>query len=447
MKNNCAKCIKCEDEHHRQCQKLTDYIEANTEGDTKEERQRFLLTHVFTFLTGCAEQCSEYGYDPNWLDEKEESEWEEAKESARTSVARPWREVFAEYECDGKCSVDHGLGKGPIKCKVYETCSIRHNHKIITRTISEWVIQIAPHYDKNLDVLALQISHALRDQKDNQIRREAVTNMIIEQGDERAELNFIIGEARAIILALIPSGPPISHEVATESAEEWLEKTSRIRPTEVNKERELLKKVWEIFDNDRWKPDNAGAEWITNAAQILYDIREHLKEDPKQEEEYYIICLERASHEYSLLFWKSGGAGYTSNFDEAGTFDKEMAQSTNTMGRDIALSKDELADLNPTKHTLIRYHLTDLKELKKELKEPKKVEIKIMLQELIEDIDKINMEEALKETVYGEIKDHPTVKEWLKSNSEAELKKVFDIEWGSELQRYEDTKPKGRKNR
>lgn len=92
------------------------------------------------------------------------------------------------------------------------------------------------------------------------------------------------------------------------------------------------------------------------------------KNNEYEDTAYYIICLERSSNEDSLLFWKPGSAGYTSDIHEAGTFSKEEADNINKNERDIALTKTELFALGAKNHMIVRFNLDDLKEVKCSLK-------------------------------------------------------------------------------
>ncbi len=60
---------------------------------------------------------------------------------------------------------------------------------------------------------------------------------------------------------------------------------------------------------------------------------------------HLIVCLEEKSREGSLLFWKEGGKGYTSDISEAGRFGVKSAEEVNRNGRDVALTTRQLENI------------------------------------------------------------------------------------------------------
>ena len=89
---------------------------------------------------------------------------------------------------------------------------------------------------------------------------------------------------------------------------------------------------------------------------------------------YYIICAEQYAIEGSLLFWKPKGGGYTSHLEDAGLFDEETAHNINKMGRDIALTRKEIGELEDVKiYTIVDCNLNILRELKKMKQSDKEV--------------------------------------------------------------------------
>jgi len=87
------------------------------------------------------------------------------------------------------------------------------------------------------------------------------------------------------------------------------------------------------------------------------------------EEKYYKICLEQKSYEGTLLFWKPRGAGYTSDLNKAGLYDKKTATETNKIGRDIALTMLELEACESfEKKTLVDCLMAHLESVKESMK-------------------------------------------------------------------------------
>lgn len=90
---------------------------------------------------------------------------------------------------------------------------------------------------------------------------------------------------------------------------------------------------------------------------------------------YYVICIEEKSREGSLLFWKEGGKGYTSDLEEAGLFSDGYAKDMNEEGRDIALTKEQLFDLPFVYKTyIVNCSLNQLCNIKKKLENKKEEE-------------------------------------------------------------------------
>ena len=80
--------------------------------------------------------------------------------------------------------------------------------------------------------------------------------------------------------------------------------------------------------------------------------------------EYYIICMEERAKEGTLLFWKPESNGYTSNFEKAGLFNKELADEVNNNGRDLALTKKSFEKMKADIYTVVWLSQYDLQVLK-----------------------------------------------------------------------------------
>jgi hypothetical protein len=88
------------------------------------------------------------------------------------------------------------------------------------------------------------------------------------------------------------------------------------------------------------------------------------------EEAYVIICLDTLSNEGTFLFWKEFSKGYTPSLDDAGLYTKKDAEAINLRGRDVAVTRKRLMELDGVKqYTVVSGSLNQFAELKKNIKE------------------------------------------------------------------------------